>query len=290
MNRHRLSCLILGALLLSGCGFRNVYIDGHIKRQVSPWHLNFDDNGHAFVGRERLFLNEVREYRYFGVTILDLRELPKDWLGGHSNARFVVSHLEKASPLAVAGLRPYDRILKINGKKALLSRLKKAFKDPQRIELEAQRPSGRVISVITARSNLGNEGRVQVFDFDIRHGNAGTQHSFGPFSILWHWRKTVLIEEPDTELEMELAAKLSDLHKQRRQGKASPVLSALRQKIIEKENKVDIHYYHREDLGFLLNLFLYQEQVNVSTQESKSRVRLFWFFSFGDTINDELDD
>ncbi|MDF1664938.1 MAG: PDZ domain-containing protein, partial [Planctomycetota bacterium] len=134
--------LLVLIALLCGCAETRVMMRGTLERESSPWTLRFENSGRAFVGSQQLFLPSEAEYKHFGITVVDGSSLPQEWTHGTAQSRTVlVSLIDRASPLAAAGIRPYDRILEINGEKATLASFRRHIHTAYSVKLKYQRPS-----------------------------------------------------------------------------------------------------------------------------------------------------
>ncbi len=235
--------LVFCTLALTGCGSLGVGLGGYLpgaRIKLAPGRsIEVSSLGTPKLNGKRLRLPEASEVDRFGVSFIDLGQLPAAWRPKHAEqGGTVVASIYRASPLAVAGLRPFDLIVSIDGAKvhspqAAADALRKVplgqvteltvvHRDGQRKELSA-----------TARTEL-NEGAEWHLPFS--YTSASNQHetalSIGPLDGLF-WYADTLQTQTWT-------------------------------------------YYRRVRWGTLLNLIHWQSVTNQSTGDVERTLRLLW--------------
>ncbi len=82
----------------------------------SEVELTLGRGGEVRVEGEPLRLDSVREVGRFGLTLVDAGAIPRPWRTPHlADGGPVVSRIAAASPLAKAGLHPWDVVREVNG-------------------------------------------------------------------------------------------------------------------------------------------------------------------------------
>ena len=112
--------LALGLTALPGCfslGAMEVRLAGTLHSGgKDPEHLTFDTAGRPRVDWQRVHLPRAVENVDYGVVVVDTTPLPLGWRPKHApDGGVMVSAVDVAAPLAIAGLRPYDVIKRMNG-------------------------------------------------------------------------------------------------------------------------------------------------------------------------------
>ncbi len=141
---------------VAGCRISGGTLEGRVKampvmlgvKGQEPWgRLAFDDFGNLSINGQVLSLPIAQENRRFGLSFVDASALPRAWRPAHaSEGGLMVSSIELASPLAIAGLRPFDVVVALEGEPAvdgrsLATRLQQIA--PGRdVRLEALTPRG----------------------------------------------------------------------------------------------------------------------------------------------------
>jgi len=196
--------LVIAALLLSGCGQLEVRLPGALRGPAleavgshgdEPLILAFDRLGHLTLNGGALELPQARERIHFGLGVVDAGALPPPWRPAHArDGGLLVASLEKASPLAVAGLRLFDRIDAVDGEPAgapgeLARRL--ATADPETpLTLDVVRPGGEPARVSArAAERVGDDQRISLpLLFELRSSTTGQAVGTGPLDLLFRVR------------------------------------------------------------------------------------------------------
>lgn len=263
-------------LPLAGCGSLEVGLPGRlgtpaIVRESGPggplvWTC--DREGTLTLNGRPLDLPSASESKRFGLTVVDAGALPPAWRPDHvAGGGLLVTALDKGSPLAIAGLRPLDRIDAVDGKpvrtpdQVVLAlsvgpgvEVSVAAVDPERRPVQPGRRqlahSNPQLDYVTAEA-ADSPRDSQVFRapllFERRLSSGGGSFGFGPLDSLFYWRAASIHAydaDPDT-------------------GHST--------------------YTRRFEWGALLNLVLWERAVLPSGEE-RSRLRLFWLLSFGDDV------
>ena len=259
----RLLPTILLTLLASGCGALDVTLQGTVRTPLlqpaasspaAPIALAFDRLGNLTLNGRLLDLPQAREEARYGVTVVDAGALPALWRPAHaSDGGLLVAALDKASPLAIRGLRPFDRLLRLDGESVgpapeLIARLAAA----EQVRLEGIRPDGTRFAIEAApERRVGDHYAIRVpFLFERRDAAAGAALGLGPMDLLGWYRRRVrhlYVEDP-----------------------------ALGHTV----------YRERFEWGALGNLLLYERERDPLSGEERSRLRLLWLFSFGDDLDE----
>ncbi|MEZ6187977.1 MAG: hypothetical protein R3F62_23585 [Planctomycetota bacterium] len=264
--------IALGAALLclAGCGSLDVSSRGAMPSDLlepvgshpeEPLLLGCDDQGNLSLNGQPLDLPVAREPARYGVGLADAAELPPPWRPPHAlTGGLLITWLHRQSPLAVAGVRPFDVLLAIDGE---------SVDDPLRatgqlrdagateVEVLVRRRGSQRPEALHLRSEapLGDLSRVSVpFLFDRREGVAGDALGVGPFSAAVWWRER-----------RELAHEL-----RQRTGTELPGF----------DSRHEAHF----EWGALGNLLYWERRRDLATGEERSRFRLLWFLSFGDDL------
>lgn len=252
--------LSLLLLPLSACGSLDVSLPGRLgtpllvrERPDGPLVWACDRLGNLTLNGRVLHLPTRAELARFGVTVVDTRPLPPAWRPDHVPAGgLLVTGLDTGSPLALAGLRPLDRIDAVDGQPvAHPEELVAALSVPpgQAVQLALAHPDG-ALATLTAEAVDGPRDaqtiRVPLL-FERRHGSAGGAFGFGPLDALFYWRAA--------------ATHTWD---------ADPDCGHSR-------------YGERFEWGALANLILW-ERATLPDGQTRSRLRLLWLLSFGDDV------
>lgn len=258
-----LPLLALVLLPLCGCGSLNVSLQGTIRSPLTeptcsseerPVVLAFDRLGNLTVNGQVLDLPATREGERLGVRVVDVGAAPPPFRPKHAaEGGLLVASLEKGSPLAIAGLRPFDRIdtageRPTGGLEALHRYL--SAREGTALALGVTHPDGSegvVRAVVGER--IGEAGKVSVpLLFDYRDSPTGTALGLAPLDALFYVRSEV---DHDYTLEGQVG------HSE---------------------------YRARFEWGALANLILWESSEDLRTGKRKSRLRLLWFLSFGDDV------
>lgn len=258
----RVAALLLAALL-SGCGSLDVNPSGTLTTPIvaapistdcHPVLLAADRLGNLTINGQALDLPSAREDTRLGLRLVDVSDLPPGWRPRHaSGGGFLVTLLHKASPLAIAGLRPLDRVVTLNGEPLRNAQtLEKRLRNARRREvvLDVVRFDGqRFRMTAEADERVAESTRSYVpLLFDQRDSSTGTAFGFGPFEVLFYWR------------------------------------SARRHQYVPAPSLANSQYHECFEWGLLGNAFKYQRERDPMTGEVRSRFRLLWLFGIGDEL------
>lgn len=278
MTRPRAGLTLALALLAAGCGNLQTQENGAVDpgRQALPGGLpmTFDRLGDARVAERRVELPKGRELVRFGLTVVDVGPMHRLVPAHVTELRVMVSSLERASPLAIAGLRPFDVIAAIDGQPVTtiddaVSRLS-AKEEGDEVRLTVVRPGGESaeITAEAAERVLQTGGFWLPFLAERQASGSGHALGLGPIDSLFYYRSAVdhwaVPEQP-------------------RPASADPA-SPFPPVEAELNRASRSRYSRRFEWGTLLNLFFYESEVDLQTGEERSRFRLFWILSFGDDI------
>jgi len=261
--RTLLPLLLLALPPLAGCGSLGVSLHGDLQTpllepvcstEAAPVVLAFDPRGNLTVNGQVLELPRRRERRRLGVGVVDVGPLPAIWRPAHAaDGGILVASLQKASPLAIAGLRPFDRVRSVNGEqvsdvKSFVARID--VDEGTTLRLEVVKPDGREETLEAEAGDLvGDSSQVHVpFLFERRSSPTGHALGFAPFDALFYYR--TLTEHT----------------------------------YVEEAEVGHTQYNDRFEWGVLGNLLLYESVLDSRSGEQRSRFRLFWLFSFGDDL------
>lgn len=266
MDSHRLdpvtrTSLLLPLLALAGCGSLDVSLPGRLGTPLlvregrdGPLVWACDRLGNLTLNGQVLHLPSRSEQARFGLTVVDAGALPPAWRPDHAlDGGLLVSALDKGSPLALAGLRPLDRVEAVQGAPVahpedLVAALE-AVGPEEQVALDvapAASPRARLLAAPVEGPRDAQVIRVP-FLFERRTSSAGGAFGFGPLDALFYWRSAALhATDPAPET-----------------GHAT--------------------YTRRFEWGALMNLVLWQ-RARLPSGEERSRLRLFWLLSFGDDV------
>lgn len=285
MIRRRVGPPTLALLAaLAGCGNLQTQERGAVDpgQRALPGGLpmSFDRLGEARVGDRRVELPHGREVVRFGLTVVDvgpMRRFVPAHVQGH---RIVVSSLEAASPLAAAGLRPFDVVTAIDGAPVttvddVISRLS-AKEEGEEARLSIIRPDGAPAEVRAAAAERVLEGGGFWVPLLVERQSSGSGHALGlgPLDGLFYYRSVV-----DHWAVPPAAATGAD-----DAGAPFPPV----ERALDRESRS--RYSRRFEWGALLNIFFYESEVDLQTGEERGRFRLFWVLSFGDDMAPREDD
>ncbi|MBI4605428.1 MAG: hypothetical protein HY721_25975 [Planctomycetes bacterium] len=159
-----------------------------------PWgRLALDELGTLTLNGEPLRLPYAHEPRRFGAAFVDASALPPAWRPPHApEGGFLVASLERMSPLAVAGLRPFDVVRALDGAApasagALAESLGRV--EPGRaVRLDVLTPRGPTSIEAAALADIDASLSLNLFLFDYERSNAAWHFGLGPFTHLaYHW-------------------------------------------------------------------------------------------------------
>lgn len=252
--------LLLLPLLFAGCGSLDVSLPGRLGTPLlvretadGPLVWACDRLGNLTLNGRVLHLSTRSELARFGVTVVDAGELPPAWRPAHvPEGGLLVSGLDKGSPLALAGLRPLDRVDAVGGARvttpdALVRAL--SVEPGQAVEVAITHPDGAG-ATLTAEAVDGPRDAQTIrvpFLFERRRGSAGGSFGFGPLDTLFYWR--------------DAATHAYDPDPQRGHSR----------------------YGQRFEWGALGNLILWERAV-LPSGETRARLRLLWLLSLGDDV------
>lgn len=264
--QHRLAALAC-ALLLVGCGNLAVEERGSVDPGQRPLPgglpMTFDPlGGMVILPDRRVELPRAREGERFGVTVVDTTPLGRFAPRHVAAARVMVSALDYASPLAAAGLRPFDVVAALDGQAVttiddLVGRL--AAKAPGDVaRLSVVRADGAAAEVEAAASDGANGSSVVHVPFLFERHSSGAGHSLGlgPLDLLFFFRSFVdHFGVPPDAAAAPLAA-----HESRSR------------------------HARRFEWGALFNLIFYVTETDLRTNVEQSKLRLFWLLDLGDDM------
>jgi hypothetical protein len=240
--------LLLLTLFNSGCiGVNALQVElvGTLAPDQDQGALRFDANGYPEVYERPVDLPRAQEDHRYGLVVVDSSPLPPGWRPRHApDGGVLVAALDRASPLARAGVRSSDLILAVNGEPIdSPEQLVVALQEADRVELIGQSRWGPRPYTITAEPSDEVAG-VSSFQlpavFSVASSDTGTGVTVGPLGLLFASRAALMTN--------------------------------------------DHRYVERSEWGFLLDLFRYRSETETSTGKTKSRFTLFWFLDFGDEI------
>jgi hypothetical protein len=198
------------ALAASGCGSLDLGLQDRLTAPVLPvapgdinkaWgRFTFDELGNARLNGMTLRLPTARESERFGVTFVDASALPPAWRPAPAAAGgIMVSAIEKASPLAAAGLAPFDVVRRINGD--AVDDVDSAVRALREVE-----PGQNAVVVvasgdtIVARTPVAAHDETHVYVplvCETRAATNGSSLGLGPWDGLFYYRSTLREHVPD---------------------------------------------------------------------------------------------
>lgn len=280
---RRAGSFIIIGLLLAGCGNFEVGLEGGVDpgQQLLPGGvgMTFDRTGTPLVGWRAAHLPRGQAWARFGVALVDAAPLgllvPSHIAAVTTGApRIVVAALERASPLAHAGVRPFDVLTKVDGRPAgplaeVVARL--AGAEPETtVTLEVRRPDGSLLAVEAAAQDpalSASAFRIPLL-FERRASSSGAAIGFGPLDVLFHSRDAV-----------EHHAVPPPRPPRPEEGKPPapprPEAHASRSRFVE-----------RSTWGMLFDLVRRDSVTELPGGEPRSAVRIFWLISLGDDLEE----
>ncbi|MCW8141358.1 MAG: PDZ domain-containing protein [Planctomycetota bacterium] len=265
----------LALLALAGCGNLQVQESGAVDpgRQPLPGGLpmSFDRLGDVRIAERRIDLPKRREVERFGLTVVDVTSLHRLAPPHLLEHRLVVSSIERPSPLAAAGLRPFDAVTALDGRPVeslddLVTRL--GAKEPgEAARLSVVRPGGQTAEVTAeAAERVTRSGGFRV-PLLVERQSSGAGHALGlgPLDALFYYRSAL------EHWAVPRGAPAPD---------ASPFPPVDQELAIASRSR----FGRRFEWGALLNMFLWESDVDLQTGEERGRFRLFWVLSFGDEL------
>lgn len=161
---------------------------------ATPVFLAVDRLGNLTLNGHVLDLPGAAEHRRFGLVAVDATLLPPPWRPPHApTGGVLVTSLAKASPLAIAGLRPYDLVASVDGATvAAPGELVAALvgvADRARVRLAIVRPDGSVATVDAQAGGPVEElERLRTpFLFERSTSATGSAFGLGPLDQLVWW-------------------------------------------------------------------------------------------------------
>jgi hypothetical protein len=270
--------LLLLLLLLSGCVQLDVALEGGVDPGLQPLPgglpMTFDRVGVPLVGYHAAHLPRAEALRRFGVTLVDARPLGAM---APDNARahpIVVAALERGSPLAHKGVRPFDAIAAIDSKPAteladVAARLAGAAPGDV-LALAIVRPGGEALTVEVEASEhaLEYDQTKLPLLFEHQGSSGGWSLGLGPLDLLLGARHAVehwAAPPPASALPRPGAPPGPP---------EPPALGEVR----ESRSR----FRDRVQWGVLWGLVGWERETELPAGETRSRLRLFWLFTAGD--------
>lgn len=286
MARPRAAAALAFALLvLPACGNLQVQESGGVDPGEQPLPgglpMTFDRIGDARIALRRVELPKGREVARFGLTVVDATPLHRLVPPHVAEHRVVVSSLERSSPFAAAGLRPFDVVVALDGQPVqtiadLVPRL--AAKEPgDQARLTVVRPDGSQADVSAEASEqvLASGGFKLPLLLERQTSGTGSALGVGPLDMLFYYRSALEHWAIPPPTRPEEAPPTSPF---------PPVAAPAASPDAGRAKASRSRFARRFEWGALLNLFLYESEVDLQTGEERSRFRLFWLLSFGDDL------
>lgn len=257
------------ATLLQGCGSLDVGLPGNLPGPViSPAALGGDGAlavdrlGNLTLNGRVLDLPRGAERVRWGLSAVDAGALPPVWRPPHAeDGGVLIAGLAAASPLAMAGLRPLDRVLTLDdaapeGPRELCARLAAA----ERVRLEVRSPDGarRRVEAEAAEDGVEDNERFYVpYLFERQASAAGESFGFGPLDLVLWFR--ALVE---------------------RRVEAAPDFDGWGRQVQRLAARDPSRYVDRLDWGVLGNLVRWTRVTD--GDEERWQLTLLWFIDLGD--------
>lgn len=254
--------LALPFLCLTGCISFKIDLSGPVPSR--PWPLGGDNGrepwgalacdelGNLQLNGQPLQLPAARENQRLGIQLLDISLLPLAWRPQHAKeGGLMVTGLERVSPLAIEGLRPFDVLKTLNGiPLADLDQFMAAvqkIKAGEELSLEAATPRGAKAIKAGVRSALADKTEVSIPPLAQYHrSQTSLGFGFGPGLITF-------------------AEWYQDSKGDSGEGKTIfPV------------------YLENREWSFLYDLIEIKHSKNLETGQVKGSWRLFWLLQFGE--------
>lgn len=168
------------ALVASGCAVPDWSLKGKLRSTPEtlgggegrqPWGvLAFDELGSLTLNGQILSLPFAQEIHRFGVSFIDASALPSAWRPKHAaEGGPMVSAIGRASPLAIAGLRPFDIVRSVQGQTIreieALTRVLGEFEPGRVVRIEAMTPRGPKVFEAEAVPEVYDLTSTEVFPF-----------------------------------------------------------------------------------------------------------------------------
>jgi hypothetical protein len=291
--RPRALGLVLAALV-TGCGTLDVVQSGAVDPGEQPLPgglpMTFDRLGGAFCGLKPVRLPLGRELHRFGLTVVDTARLA-GFVPAHAAAhRVLVSSLERGSPLAWAGLRPFDALVTIDGQpvttcEAVVASLgRKAPGETARLEVVGPDGATRRLEAAAVDEVHGASAFKVPLLFERQASASGSALALGPFDGFF-WRRSVVQHwavPPPPERDPAAAAPAPG------SGEGPPfppvpspdaapdLARASRSRFMEKTSG-----------GTLWNLVTWDAERDLPGGAERSRIRLLWLIPIGDDLRED---
>ena len=208
-----------------------------------PEALTFTSHGRPQIFGRPVGLPLAQEDLRYGVVVVDLTPLAAAWRPASAReGGLVVSALDRGSPLALAGLRCGDRILRVNGQEVATPRaVARALAEAEAVRLEVRSVATGQDRTLSAEASAGIR--------DLSHWSApglvtwissptGAGFKLGPLGFVFNLRSAWVTD--------------------------------------------DRRYLLRNEWGCLFDLIAWESETDPQTGESRARLRLFWFLPLGD--------
>ncbi len=209
----------------------------------SPDVLTFTSLGRPQVFGRPVDLPLAQEDLRYGLVVVDVTPLAEAWRPlSAAEGGLLVSALDRSSPLALAGLRCGDRILRINGAEAESpAAVAEVLAAAEEVHLEIRSLAGGAERSIRAEASSGVR--------DLSHWSVpgvvtlvssptGGGFKLGPLGFVFNLRSAWVTD--------------------------------------------DRRYLIRNEWGCLFDLIAWESETDPQTGESRSRLRLLWFLPIGD--------
>ncbi len=238
----------------SGCAMPDWSLKGKLRSRPEtlgggegrhPWGvLAFDELGSLTLNGQVLSLPSAQETHRFGVSFIDAAALPQAWRPKHAaDGGPMVSAIERASPLAIAGLRPFDIVRSVQGQAIgdieALTRTLGEFEPGRVVRIEAMTPRGPRAFEAEAVPEVYDLTSTEVFPLFYARGQTWRRFICPVFSI---WR---IIQDG----------------KQEGEGDSSPWPA----------------YFDSFAWDLTFDLVQYRSSRNLYTGETKRSLVIFWF-------------
>lgn len=192
------------ALALSGCNgptfVREVELEGVLQvvpPPGQPLQLDARSGAPSILGRA-IDLPRTQEDVRQGVVAVDSTPLPPGWRLPHArDGGLVVSAVDAASPLGLAGLRPYDLVLEVEGRPAppTLEALREALGRPT-VALRVRHPDGREARLeAEAAPRVQGSSRLVLFVVDGTWTHTGAGWDVAGALVAWCDAKVTYLPE-----------------------------------------------------------------------------------------------
>lgn len=269
--------LVLLLPLLSGCVGLDVALEGGVDPGLQPLPggvpMTFDRVGVPLVGYHPTQLPRAEALRRFGVTLVDARPLGPM---APDNARahpVVVAALERGSPLAHAGVRPFDAIAAIDSRPAtaladVAARLSGAAPGA-RLALSIVRPGGEALTVEVEASDhaLEYDQTKLPLLFEHQGSSGGWSLGLGPLDLLLGARHAIEHWAVPPPTPGAAPGAPPGPPEPPPLGEVRPSRSRFRDRV---------------QWGVLWGLVGWERETELPVGETRSRLRLFWLFTAGD--------